>query len=666
MEDKNSNTFSDNNKSTSFTKSRRKKIPHPKFNNLKYYPITTNTSYQGYPKIYLAAEDNQNHELANDIKNNKSMTSQKNIELLIQKNNCHDINYSNIKQEFISTTKNLYNNDNYKSGNKLIHSYSVDNYINITNKSLNLLGANLKQLENSKIMDNKFINGIKDKKRKDNLLNALKVYSKYKTFGKINDVDKVNNESDKNGSNLKRIEKIYCNHRKTYNVILEDENENYENDTLRFRGGKNYNEKNYANDIITKDKNALKNNKYEEICYKKQKINKPKIKINNNISKKIVKSFTDKNITSKEENSQTNDKSGKNSKVHQINDKEIKKCIKNSIQNETKKIYRENDMNQKNNFNININNNINNNINFNNILNINPNNNNKVKKPEQILIRKIMTEEKYIIDENGQEKILEVDQSIIADNTIHYNNKNNKILFIKDNHKKNNPKIMIINNNKEKHLIKRYYRNNNLTPGNNSFIKNKTTYNSEIKDNLNTKISRVNINNPEIFNNIKNHSIVYSKYQNRNNNKNNNKILYVNPTSPNQIIPYFEISLINNNINNHFYREIKKVNEKKNKKESKTIYHDYANTGRKEIFDNRLKNLESLPDNKNKLNKKVINKSHTKNYIQIPKNISNERKKIKFNVRFRNEHYAINNIPNYSNISKSYIKINEYRKRKEN
>ena len=102
---------------------------------------------------------------------------QRSIELKIQ-NNLN--NYINSKDQFISTTKNLYNNENNNSRNKLNRSYSVDNYYNIANKSLNILGAK------SKIMEENFINGIQDFKRKNSLLDALNLYHKYKSLAKNN------------------------------------------------------------------------------------------------------------------------------------------------------------------------------------------------------------------------------------------------------------------------------------------------------------------------------------------------------------------------------------------------------------------------------------------------------------------------------------------------
>ena len=159
-----------------------------KSKNLKFFPIISNESNKGDHIIYLAAEDIQSDQMNNINKKNLST----------QKAN----NNLNIKEELNNKNK------------KMLHSYSVDNYSNITNKSLEKLASNLKLLENSKIMDNNFINGIKDSKRKNNLLNALNIYTRYKSLGKMTNINK-NIQKNYSSNNL------FVN-----NVIEEDENEN--------------------------------------------------------------------------------------------------------------------------------------------------------------------------------------------------------------------------------------------------------------------------------------------------------------------------------------------------------------------------------------------------------------------------------------------------------
>ena len=204
------------NNSKSFSKKNLKKIPISNSKNLKYFPITTND--QGYNTIYLVAEDSHNEEFNNNnqrnIKNernskNNKITSQRSIELEIQKNKLRNFynkfadkenrkiernktfyNFSNINTQFNLNNKKIDITENNPQ-KKLTHSFSVDNYSNINNDALKILGANLKSLENSTIMKENFINAIKDSKRKKNLLNALNIYKNYKSFNKINDNNKI-------------------------------------------------------------------------------------------------------------------------------------------------------------------------------------------------------------------------------------------------------------------------------------------------------------------------------------------------------------------------------------------------------------------------------------------------------------------------------------------
>ena len=84
-----------------------------------------------------------------------------------------------------------------------------------------------------------------------------------------------------------------------------------------------------------------------------------------------------------------------------------------------------NSSNLNNNGIINNNNNINKNMNNNNnrIIHKNINNYTDKKKTQEVLVRKILREERYIIDENGKEKLLEINQSLLKEN----NNKTNII-----------------------------------------------------------------------------------------------------------------------------------------------------------------------------------------------------------------------------------------------
>ena len=165
------------------------------------------------------------------------------------------------------------------------------------------------------------------------------------------------------------------------------------------------------------------------------------------------------------------------------NDKESKKYIKKLIRNEKQKLQKTNNINKK--LNININNNINNNINLNN----NKSKDNISKLSRNIFIRKILTEEKYIIDEKGQERILEINKSILSNNSEKC--KKNKPLNIKEKYSQKNPKIIVItNNNNIRHNIKGYNRNNKISESN-YLIKSKTPSNINIKNKYIYKINRI-------------------------------------------------------------------------------------------------------------------------------------------------------------------------------
>ena len=221
--------------------------------------------------MYLGADDNFNQKLYNYIpkkyikkrnKKNKFLILQKSIELEIQndilsQNNCSDLN----KKIFL-TTQNYYNNENNNSKNNLIRSRSVDDYSNLED----FFRIN-KISKNSKEIDEHFINGIKDNKRKNNLLNSLNFYKKYKFLKKKG----RNNYSNiltigSREPNLKNIEKKYDIKNKD-NIIIEDENQNYENDTLYIKNNNFYIDKKIQSQISKNNLNdwkKIKNNFIEE------------------------------------------------------------------------------------------------------------------------------------------------------------------------------------------------------------------------------------------------------------------------------------------------------------------------------------------------------------------------------------------------------------------
>ena len=596
-----------NNNSTSSFSINKNILPQK---NLKYFPIESNNNQENNI-IYLVAEDIPDLELNNKNQNN-FINSTNNRQHKKIKRNYSTNNFNSINNLFIpyslqkEKNKDNINNYNFNSNKKIIHSYSVDNYSSITNKAFDILGNNLTILENSKIMEKNFINGIKDKKRKDNLLNALNIYKKYKSLGEINKVNRPFNYETENNNrkNMSKIKTI-INQKNGYNIILEDENENCEN-TINSKKNENIinNNKIYYNK--NKDIQKLINNKTNQ----KNNI------INNRNHHKFLKNSNSVNYLNTEINSKLN------ILQQQKYEKHIPKVLN--------KVYSKNFNSGNKNINININNNINNNININNNFSINNH-----QKPGKILIRKSMLEEKYIIDEDGHKKLLEKNQQKIPNE--------NQNIPRKIRYHRNNPKIIVINDNnaKKNDVIKRYYRNNMSQINNNSFIKSKTSCNSIKKEkNITKRINNIPIPLNKIFH--------------RNNNINTS--LIKNQTSQNRISTNYHISLINNINNeinnNHYYHEIKHINKKSKKKDSKTIYHDYANITKDIIFNN-------INENKNIKNasyKNILTRNNSKSYYSIhsdnkyslknksERNINNNR------VIYRNINHNLNKIPYNNNI----------------
>ena len=381
-------------------------------------------------------------------------------------------------------------------------------------------------------MEENFINGIQDFKRKNSLLDALNLYHKYKSLGKITGINNSCNNIIRN--NTTKIKTIY-NSNKGNNIIIEDENENSYSDTISVKKNSNKNTINNKDCKIVNDYQEQKNVKHNNIQIQKN-VNKLILnKINNHKRKKNSKIINIYPIK-KEGNKPVDQLSERIFQNNKINEKETEKFIKKSIENEIKKVYKINNKNKNPNLNININNNINNKININNNININPGGDkyNKFKTQKNRLNKKILREEKYLIDENGHKKLLEINQTIIDNNGL-----NIKSRIKKNQGQKNKIKILKINDKN----IKEYYRNN-LNLSNNSIRKIRTTYNRSKKENKindsysNIKNSIININHE-----------CYSR---------NNKLLNErNQISPNQYSTLYKKSLINNNIDNHIFHEIK-------------------------------------------------------------------------------------------------------------
>jgi len=355
------------------------------------------------------------------------------------------------------------------------------------------------------------------------------------------------------------------------------------------------------------------------------------------------------------------------------NDKESKKYIKKLIRNEKQKLQKTNNIYKNKKSNININN-INNDMDINDNIHLNSNKSkdNISSLSRNIFVRKILTEEKYIIDEKGKERILEINKSILCNNSENF--MKNKPLNIKEKYNQKNPKIIVItNNNNIRHNLNCYNRNNKISE-NNYLIKSKTPSNINIKNNNIYKINRIKKNDSnkhkelDIFYN-NNYSftnpIFNLKYQNRNN---NNSKLIKTQTSQNHILPNHKITYININDkinNNHSYHEIKKIKRKKKNLDSMTIYHDYSNKGKEIIFNNSFQNIKIISKNKKIINPKMVNRSNSNSYIQIPNSLIKNNIESNLNknkIISRNENHKSEDIYFYNrnnNVNNSYI-LNSY------
>ena len=131
------------------------------------------------------------------------------------------INYKNQQKNEKNYKENLFPKEIGRKSQILSHSFSYD-YWNINSD----LGFKFQpSIQNEKILSKNFVKGMKNQKRKNELINAIEKYNKYKTLfsskserqmKSINDLDKYDNESE-NESIEKRLEQI--NKIKIQNII---------------------------------------------------------------------------------------------------------------------------------------------------------------------------------------------------------------------------------------------------------------------------------------------------------------------------------------------------------------------------------------------------------------------------------------------------------------
>ena len=415
-----------------------------------------------------------------------------------------------------------YEKNSISINNSLQDIFTTTNFGGILNRSLDEINLNLDSLyksldfaknnifddlNNSKIMEKKFLNGMKNQDRRDSLKKAMDRYNMFRAFGKFRKNIFLNNsfhlemdrkselESEIKEENKNEIKENINNNNKEINneeiikeenKITEEENENefsFNSEIKKFEK-KNKLEKdnnNIKQDVKTNINNNDNENKNDLIIKEEEKIEKenpdkkeiekelklPEIQkeinkkgINNGkVDIPIIQNEKEKNIIDNKDKIFTN--------------QEVKFSNENEEKKQEEKILNKND----NNGNI-INNSINININNESLSKKNMNNENKYIPINKIkyksnlkpgyFIRKVVREEHYYVDENGKEKILEVKQKFI-------NNEDKK-------------KMKINHPYKKKYVNLGNFFNNNNTSFNSVIIKDHEDikFNNEINKKMNT------------------------------------------------------------------------------------------------------------------------------------------------------------------------------------
>ena len=526
---------------------------------MKYYPISTN--------IYLAIEDNENINRKNvnlyqkyinennikkknieskkikngirlqiknetDDKENNNININKNKDFINKEEKNNQIN-SNYQRIFNANNHNLNkrininikNNKKFEEKNDKPHSYSFDNYLELNNIPIN----------ETKIFDESFVKGIKNINRKNNLIQAIEKYKKFKSLRlsiPLNNCLTMGFLSDE--SRKKSYQKF-----NTYDKIIEEENESESEMTKRKEKIKENNKTNMKNSInlnsIKKIKNNIKkNNVYFHFDY----FNRKK-KLNKNINQKISN-----------------------------------------------------------------------------------------KKSNTILVRRILREERYIIDENGKEQILEVNQSLFPKKLYIKKFKNNHSEYMKDEEAEK-----IINREKYKVNCRKIEMPNGKIVENkyeNSFISHKKR--KSLYENSPSKIKFVNGNiidllkqKPKPITIKKNKLEKKLNFSNVNINININKSKCLNNTKS---------SLIKNKLysiqNQTYYSkekkdndEIKLSNEKKKRINTiKRIYNNEKKVPHKDLRQNFSFNGKTYTEGSNSIKRISINEIIAKN--KNMKNLNNK------------------------------------------
>ena len=693
-------TINDFNKKygTSKTPMYKKKI---KFNYKKLKKEEENSEQNIKSKSEIFNKFTEIQKGRNDIKEEKDNLRKEEKISLTEAKKKEEENNKTIEKNSISINNSLQDIFTTTNFGIMNRSFNEINYnIDSLYKSLDFVQHHIiEDLNNSKIMENNFLNGLKNQERKNSLKKAMDRYNRFRSLGKLGKKKNLTNSPnlgvDKEITNEKKDEKIIevinINNKKEINNeeimkeenkisnIEEDENEN----EFSFNSElKKFEKKNNLENIAKEDNNKISNDLIEnsnkdnnskdekaEIIKEEQKdkekedekelklkeenqqeINKEEINKEELDKEKIEKEKEDKEEIQKEiekekDNIENNDKIFINQEVKIPND-----IIDNNQQEEI--ILNKNENNSNNNI---INNSINININneshiknkINNQNKLFPINNKKYKpnlKPGYF-IRKVVREEHYYVDENGKEKILQVKQEYI-------NNEDKKKMKLNAPYKK-------------KYINLGNFINNNNTSFNSIIVKEKENDDMKFKNELNKEINVIYRNDESFEENE------YKRKQEKENKMKKdiksfqNKIYENHPvpilTHPQEI--YNNKYNLNENYNNYFNST---YNNTSDSYKSKNIYfsnHIKDNTNvfkskYNQIRENRNNfNLTEATKSLNLKNKPEITKHNTckmnSKIITKPKNLENKTRLVKPKIKndyFNNYQLTIKDLNN-SNIN---------------
>ena len=403
-------------------------------------------------------KNSQKKFILNDDKSSKNVSHKKvkSLDKIIEsKSNCEKFN--EIKKTFCLNENNS-PFDLFPKNKEINLSLCLKDNINSFYKSLDFFKKNINEdLNNSKIMDKKFLSGIKSEERKNSLKKAISKYNRIITFENykainlstnslkikkdkelnINNDNPQNNQYDNNTININQknntnyFKEIINNKEEKEkedekNIEEEDNNQNEFSFNLQLKQNRENEDKNNLEEKFS----DYNNNDIDESIY----IINPKI-----IDIEISNDDKNKNIIKEKEEYNREFKIKKEIGDKKIdNDKKLNKSVDDIIEDRNRKI-KNNKNNLKKCYIYNSNSKSNKNLINKKAYKIKSQNKEKKNKfnlrnkkvnlsKSKFFVRKVLREEYYYRDENGNEKLLEVKQKFINDED---NNNNN--LYIKKN-----------------------------------------------------------------------------------------------------------------------------------------------------------------------------------------------------------------------------------------